>query len=56
MDIPVSRLLFATDYPQAVRADQAICDYVAAVRGLGEDGEAILSGNAHRLIPRLKAA
>lgn len=56
MDIPVSRLLFATDYPQAVRADQAICDYVAAVRGLGKDGEAILSGNAHRLIPRLKAA
>ncbi len=56
MDIPASRLVFATDYPQAVRNDEAIRDYVAGVRALGEDGEAILSGNVHRLIPQLADA
>ncbi len=56
MDIPAERLVFATDYPQAVRDDNAIRDYVAAVRALGADGEAILSGNVARLIPRLADA
>ncbi len=56
MDIPSSRLVFATDYPQAVRDNAAIRDYIAGVRTLGEDGEAILSGNVARLIPRLADA
>ena len=51
----LSQIVFATDYPQAIRADQDCVDYVAAVREMGDIGTTILSGNATKLIPNLPA-
>ena len=54
-ETPRSQVVFATDYPQAVRSDQQVADYVAAVRALGPDAAAVLDGaNAERLIPDLR--
>ena len=50
-----SQLVFATDYPQAVRDDDEIVAYVKAVGGLGSEARKILDGaNAEKLIPNLK--
>ncbi|HWP25827.1 MAG TPA: amidohydrolase family protein [Xanthobacteraceae bacterium] len=51
-EIPASRIVFATDYPQEVRARGAVADFVRELKALGPDGEQILSGNAHKLIKR----
>ena len=54
-EVPLSQLVFATDYPQAVREPSKVAAYVEAVRGLGESGRAIVTGaNAEKLIPDLK--
>ena len=54
-ELPVSQLVFATDYPQAVRDDDEIVAYVKAVGGLGLEARKILDGaNAEMLIPNLK--
>ena len=54
-EVALSQLVFASDYPQAVREPSQVAAYVAAVRGLGEDGRAIANGaNAEKLIPDLK--
>ena len=54
-EVPASQVVFATDYPQAVRKDQDVADYVAAVRALSADAVAVLNGaNAERLIPDLR--
>jgi predicted TIM-barrel fold metal-dependent hydrolase len=54
-EIARSQLVFATDYPQAVREPSEVAAYVAAVRALGEDGRTIASGaNAEKLIPDLQ--
>jgi hypothetical protein len=46
--------MFATDYPQAVQADDEVAGYVDAVRALGGDARAVLDGaNAEKLIPNL---
>jgi predicted TIM-barrel fold metal-dependent hydrolase len=50
IEIPASRIVFATDYPQEIRQRKAVRDFVNGVRALGEDGETILSGNAAKLI------
>ena len=34
-EVPLPRIVFATDYPQAVRVDSEVVDYVNAVRALG---------------------
>jgi predicted TIM-barrel fold metal-dependent hydrolase len=53
-ELPASRLMFATDYPQAVQADDEVAGYVDAVRALGGDARAVLEGaNAEKLIPNL---
>jgi predicted TIM-barrel fold metal-dependent hydrolase len=52
IEIPVSRIVFATDYPQEIRERAAVRDFVAELRALGKDGEAILSGNADKLLKR----
>jgi predicted TIM-barrel fold metal-dependent hydrolase len=53
-ELPASRLMFATDYPQAVQADDEVAGYVDAVRALGGDARAVLDGaNAEKLIPNL---
>ena len=50
-----SQVVFATDYPQAVRDDDEIVAYVKAVGGLGSEARKILDGaNAEKLIPNLK--
>jgi len=54
-ELPISQLVFATDYPQAVREAGEVAAYVKAVRALGGRGRAIAGGlNAEKLIPDLK--
>jgi predicted TIM-barrel fold metal-dependent hydrolase len=54
-ELALSQLVFASDYPQAVREPAEVAAYVKAVRGLGEDGRAIAAGaNAEKLFPDLK--
>jgi predicted TIM-barrel fold metal-dependent hydrolase len=60
-ELPMSQLVFATDYPQAVQDDDQVVAYVNAVRSLGAEARSVLEGaNAAKLIPdlgkRLKAA
>src|SRR5262249_2600490 len=53
-EVPLPRLVFASDYPQAVREPGEVAAYVAAMRKLGESGRAIVGGaNAEKLIPEL---
>jgi len=57
IEIPASRIVFATDYPQEIRSREAVRDFVEKVRALGADGERILSGNVNLLLKgRGKAA
>jgi len=49
-EIPASRIVFATDYPQEVRERPPVRDFVNDIRKLGKDGEMILSGNVGKLI------
>jgi len=42
--------VFATDYPQEIRARAAVRDFVRDIKALGKDGEAILSGNVDKLL------
>jgi hypothetical protein len=49
-EIPASRIVFATDYPQEIRSREAVRDFVRAIRALGPDGERILSGNVGLLL------
>jgi predicted TIM-barrel fold metal-dependent hydrolase len=54
-ELALSQLVFASDYPQAVRKADEVAAYVEAVRALGKEGRAIADGaNAERLIPDLK--
>jgi predicted TIM-barrel fold metal-dependent hydrolase len=50
VEIPADRIVFATDYPQEIRAREAVRDFVKELRALGADGERILSGNAGLLL------
>jgi 2,3-dihydroxybenzoate decarboxylase len=50
IEIPASRIVFATDYPQEIRERAAVRDFVEELRALGKDGDAILSGNVGKLI------
>jgi predicted TIM-barrel fold metal-dependent hydrolase len=55
-ELAFSQLVFASDYPQAVREANEVAAYTEAVRALGTDGRALASGaNAEKLIPNLKA-
>ena len=57
VEIPASRIVFATDYPQEIRQREPVRDFVRDIRALGKDGEAILSGNVGKLLkPSAKAA
>ena len=51
VEIPVERLVFATDYPQEIRGRDVVANYVREIRALGPVGETILSGNTGLLIP-----
>lgn len=50
VEIPAERLVFATDYPQEIRAREAVRDFVSDIRKLGPVGEKILSGNVDVLL------
>src|SRR3954449_5812608 len=50
VEIPAARIVFATDYPQEIRARVAVRDFVRDIKALGKDGEAILSGNVGKLL------
>jgi predicted TIM-barrel fold metal-dependent hydrolase len=50
IEIPASRIVFATDYPQEIRDRAAVRDFVMELRALGKDGETILSGNVDKLL------
>jgi predicted TIM-barrel fold metal-dependent hydrolase len=50
VELPASRIVFATDYPQEIRSPEAVREFVAEVRTLGEAGEQILSGNVGLLL------
>jgi len=50
VEIPAARIVFATDYPQEIRARAAVRDFVKDVRALGSDGNRILSGNVGLLL------
>jgi predicted TIM-barrel fold metal-dependent hydrolase len=49
IEISVDRIVFATDYPQEIRARSAVRTFVDEIRALGEVGEAILEGNVPQL-------
>src|SRR5271163_3751204 len=49
-EIPASRMVFATDYPQEIRKREVVRDFVEEIRALGPNGERILSGNAGLLL------
>src|SRR5579864_4479769 len=54
-EVALPQLVFATDYPQAVRVDQEVADYVAQVRALGPNERAMLEGlNVEKLIPNVR--
>jgi predicted TIM-barrel fold metal-dependent hydrolase len=50
VEIPASRIVFATDYPQEIRSRDAVRDFVRDIRALGREGKAILSGNVGKLL------
>ena len=53
-ELAFSQLVFATDYPQAVRDAGEVAAYVEAIRALGANGRALAAGvNAEKLIPNL---
>jgi len=54
-EVPASQVVFATDYPQAIRSDRECKEYTDAVRALGTAGETILTGNTAKLIADLPA-
>jgi len=55
-EIPASRIVFATDYPQEIRKREVVRDFVLDIRALGADGERILSGNTSLLLKEPAAA
>jgi predicted TIM-barrel fold metal-dependent hydrolase len=53
-ELPLSRLVFATDYPQAVHDDSEVVAYVNALRAIESARKVIDGANAEKLIPNLK--
>jgi predicted TIM-barrel fold metal-dependent hydrolase len=54
-ELALPQIVFATDYPQAVRVDSEVVDYVNMVRALGPNERAMLEGlNVEKLIPDAK--
>jgi predicted TIM-barrel fold metal-dependent hydrolase len=49
-ELPASRIVFATDYPQEVRKREPVRDFVQDIKKLGKPGEQILSGNVGLLL------
>jgi predicted TIM-barrel fold metal-dependent hydrolase len=55
-EVPATQCVFATDYPQAINADEQVAAYIGALRAIGPDAQDMLDGtNAAKLIPNLTA-
>jgi predicted TIM-barrel fold metal-dependent hydrolase len=52
-EVALSQVVFATDYPQAIRSAEECKAYTDAVRAMGRTGETMLTGNTHKLIANL---
>ena len=50
VELPASRIVFASDYPQEIRAREAVQSFVVELRALGAAGERILAGNVGLLL------
>ncbi len=50
VELPADRIVFASDYPQEIRANEAVKAFVDDIAGLGDAGPAILGGNNHLLL------
>ena len=55
VELPASRIVFATDYPQEIRTREPVKKFVDDIRALGADGESILGGTTGLLIPSARA-
>ncbi|MDC0033856.1 amidohydrolase [Alphaproteobacteria bacterium] len=51
VELPSERIVFASDYPQEIRAREAVKFFVDGIRALGEDGARILDQNTGLLLP-----
>ena len=51
VELDPSRVVFASDYPQEIRARGKVREFVDGIRAIGADGERILSGNTGLLMP-----
>jgi predicted TIM-barrel fold metal-dependent hydrolase len=55
-EVALSQIVFATDYPQAIRDPDEVASYINAVRALGPNANALVDGlNAEKLIPDIKS-
>ena len=50
IEIPSSRIVFGTDYPQEIRTHDVIATFIKDLKALGPDGEAMLTGTAKNLL------
>lgn len=50
VEIPASRLVFGTDYPQEIRTASVNANFIKEIAKLGADGEQILAGTAKTLL------
>jgi predicted TIM-barrel fold metal-dependent hydrolase len=50
LELPASRVIFGTDYPQGIRTTSDVARFVSDIRGLGPAGSEILSGNVAPLL------
>lgn len=50
-EISAERVVFGTDYPLEIRSDEDLKAFVDGLKGLGNDGDAILSRSATALLP-----
>jgi len=50
VELPPSRIVFGTDFPQEIRSHEAMRGYVNDIRALGAIGNQILSGNVDLLL------
>ena len=56
VELPVGRIVFASDYPQEIRKPEAVKAFVDDIRALGAAGEAILGANNGLLLGEGAAA
>lgn len=56
VEIKPDRIVFGSDYPQEIRSPEKVGAFVAGLKSLGADGEAILAGNVGLLLDQEKRA